>query len=135
MLLYFDFMHLDQVSGKRILLVDDQPGVRQAIRLLLQVDDHAVTEATNGTEAFDLFSGGVFDLVITDYDMPGIQGNQLAENIKRVSASQPVIMITAFIEEVGTRHNPVDAVLGKPFSFQELRQTIALVLQKRLLSE
>ena len=124
-----------RVSCKRILLVDDQEGVRLAIRLLLQVDDHEVCEAASGAEAFDRFSNAAFDLVITDYDMPGMQGNELARNIKRVLPSQPVIMITAFIEEVATRQNPVDAVLGKPFSFSDLRQTIAQVLQTGPLSQ
>jgi len=113
--------------------VDDQQDVRQAIRLLLQVDDHEVSEAESGTEAFDLFRNGTFDLVITDYDMPRMQGNELAANIKSLAPSQPVIMITAFIEEVATRHNPVDAILGKPFSFEELRQTIDQVLRGNLL--
>jgi CheY-like chemotaxis protein len=121
-----------RVRGKRILLVDDQQGVRLAIRLLLQVDDHEVCEAASGDEAFDLFSGGAFDLVITDYEMPGMHGNELAQNIKRATPTQPVIMITAFIEEVGTQHNPVDAVLGKPFSLSQLRQTIAEVLPSTL---
>jgi two-component system cell cycle sensor histidine kinase/response regulator CckA len=125
-------MRSDRICGKRILLVDDQQGVRQAIRLLLQVDNHEVTEATSGSEALELFGAGGFDLVVTDYDMPGMQGNELALSIKRVTPSQPIIMITAFIEEVGGQANPVDAILGKPFSFQELRQTIATVLQKHL---
>jgi CheY-like chemotaxis protein len=123
-------MQLGRVCGKRVLLADDQQGVRQAIKLLLRVDGHKVTEARDGREAFDLFSNDRFDLVITDFDMPGMHGDELAVKIKALAPRQPIIMITAFAEDIGQCQNPVDAVLTKPFSFPELRCIIA-----RLLSE
>ena len=116
------------VLGKRILLADDQAGVRQAIKYLLELDDHAVTEARDGKEAFALFCSGEFDLVITDYAMPEMAGNNLAAEIKRRIPSQPIIMITAYTMEIVEFANPVDAVLNKPFSFQDLRSTIARLL-------
>lgn len=123
-------MNPEKVLGKRILLVDDQEGVRQAIRYLLELDDHLVTEARNGREAFELFRGNSFDLVITDYAMPEMAGNELAAEIKRLVPLHPVIMITAYTPEIIGYENPVDAVLNKPFSFQELRETIARLLLK-----
>jgi CheY-like chemotaxis protein len=116
------------VLGKRILLADDQEGVRQAIKYLLELDDHAVTEARDGREAFDLFRAGHFDLVITDYAMPEMAGNALAAEIKRLTPVQPIIMITAYTREIVESDNPVDAVLNKPFSFKDLRATIARLL-------
>ncbi|HWW01796.1 MAG TPA: response regulator [Candidatus Acidoferrum sp.] len=118
-------MEQDRVFGKRILLADDQQGVREAIRFLLLVDQHTVTEARNGKEALDLFAPGRFDLVVTDYAMPVMSGNELAFKIKQVAPSQPILMITAYSEELGKADNPVDAVLNKPFSFAELRRAIA----------
>jgi CheY-like chemotaxis protein len=115
----------DRVFGKRILLADDQQGVREAIRFLLLVDQHTVTEAPNGKEALELFAEGRFDLVITDYAMPVMSGNELALKIKQIAPSQPILMITAYSEELGKADNPVDAVLNKPFSFAELRRAIA----------
>lgn len=117
-----------RVSGKRILLADDQPGVRHAIRHLLELDKHSVTEARDGKEAFDLFRGSQFDLVITDYAMPEMTGDHLAAEIKRVTPAQPIIMISAYGRELFQDANPVDAVLTKPFSFQDLRDTIARLL-------
>ena len=119
------YMEQDRVSGKRILLADDQQGVREAIRFLLLVDEHVVTEARNGKEALELFAPGRFDLIITDYAMPLVSGNELASKIKQLAPNQPILMITAFSEDLGKANNPVDAVLNKPFSFADLRQAIA----------
>ncbi len=121
-------MERPPILEKRILLADDELGVREAIKLLLSVDHHTVTEAADGSEALELFSPQRFDLVITDYEMPRMKGNELAVRIKRQSPSQPIIMITAYPKKIGIEENPVDAVLSKPFTFQDLRQAIASLL-------
>ena len=113
---------------KRILLVEDQPTVRQAIHLLLSLDHHAVTEATDGVEALELFKRDCFDVVITDLEMPRMKGNQLALKIKQAVPSQPVLMITAYIEQVPHAGNPADAILIKPFDLSELRDTLDRLL-------
>ena len=114
--------------GKRILLVDDQQSVREAISLLLSLDDHAVIEAADGAAALDLFMRDEFDLVITDFDMPNMRGNELATRIKRLSPSRPILMITAYAERLGAAGNPVDAILNKPFQLADLRRAIAELL-------
>lgn len=123
-------MHIrpGRILGKRILLADDQKGVRHAIRYLLELDDHEVTEACDGKEAFEFFCAGQFDLVITDYAMPEMAGNDLAARIKTLIPAQPVLMITGYTQGIIDGANPVDAVLNKPFSFQDLRGTIARLL-------
>jgi CheY-like chemotaxis protein len=118
-------MDRDRVVGKRILLADDQQGVREAIRSLLVVDQHVVTEARNGREALELFAPGLFDLVITDYAMPAMTGNELSEKIKQMAPSQPILMVTAYAANLEGSGNPVDAMLSKPFSPSELRRVIA----------
>ena len=128
LLLYEGLVDLKFVCGKRVLLADDQEGVRQAIKMLLRADDHTVTEACNGKEAFDLFSRQNFDLVITDLHMPGMHGDELVLKIKAVSPALPIIMITGFADDLSGFSKTVDAVLPKPFSFPELRRVIAEVL-------
>jgi CheY-like chemotaxis protein len=123
-----DFMDQNRVLSKRILLVDDEQTVRQTIKLLLVFDEHTVTEAKDGREALDLFGRETFDLVITDFAMPRMQGNELAVRIKQLVPTQPIIMITAYAATLAAAENPVDAVLNKPFGFQDLRQTITKVL-------
>jgi CheY-like chemotaxis protein len=113
---------------KRILLVDDQRPVRDAINLLLGLDEHTVVGATNGVEALALFRADHFDLVITDFEMPQMKGNELATRIKQISPSQPILMITAYAERLDNADNPVDAVLNKPFQLEDLRRAVAELL-------
>ena len=84
--------------------------------------------AVNGREALDLFTPDRFDLVITDYLMPVMKGDELARNIKRLAPSEPVLMITGSTSELGGIRASVDAVLNKPFGLEELRQAVAQLL-------
>jgi two-component system cell cycle sensor histidine kinase/response regulator CckA len=117
-----------KVLGKRILLAEDQQDVRELTKLLLGLDEHIVTEAGNGREALGLFSPDRFDLVITDYLMPLMKGDELARNIKRLAPTEPILMITGSAEELGDMRGAVDAVLSKPFVFEDLRQAMAQLL-------
>ena len=116
------------IRGKRILLVDDEPSVRGSFRMMLEIDDHIVTEANNGAEALDLFTKGQFDLVTTDFEMPVMKGNELAVRIKKLAPKQPILMITAYGKELGESVNPVDSILNKPFTLNNLRGAIAKLL-------
>jgi CheY-like chemotaxis protein len=116
-------------TGKRILLVEDERVVRETLRLLFSVDAHTVVEANNGAEAFALFLKGQFDLVVTDFEMPFIKGNELAARIRKVSPRQPILMITAYGHR-RTRDNPVDVVVSKPFNTVRLREIMAELLSQ-----
>jgi len=117
-----------RVLGKRVLLVDDDEGARESIKLLLTIDRHVVIEARNGQEALELFNQGVLDLVIIDYFMPQMKGSELASNIKLAAPWLPILMVTAYMEKLVDNHCQVDAVLAKPFGIEELRQAIAKLL-------
>ena len=121
-------MEQNIIRGKRILLVEDEPNVRGSFRMILEIDDHTVTEASNGAEALDLFTQGQFDLVATDYEMPVMKGNELAVRVKKLAPKQPILMITAYAKELGDSENPVDAILNKPFTRDALRGAIAKLL-------
>jgi len=114
-----------RVVRKRILLVDNDQDMRNMTRLLLQLDDHSVTEAKTGREALEMFTPGRFDLVITADQMAQMAGHELAASLKRLAPSQPVIMLAAPSETLGNSGLQVDALLGKPFSLAGLRQAIA----------
>ena len=62
-------------APKKILVVDDEPMVCEAVKMLLEFDGHQVVTAVNGNEALALFDDGGFDVVITDYTMPGMKGD------------------------------------------------------------
>lgn len=116
---------------KRILVVDDEPFVCDAVKLMLEFDGHEVMTASNGKEALELLDKEKFDLVITDFAMPGMKGDELASAIKARSPRQPVVMITAYAEMLRSSGNAlpgVDCVISKPFLLEDLREAIGSVL-------
>lgn len=120
-----------EVRGKRILLVEDEEPLRACLRMMLEVEGHQVTEASNGAEALNLFTIGQFDLVVTDFQMPVMKGNMLAVNIKLLAPSLPILMITASPRARREAENPVDALLNKPFAVTELHCALRKLLSAR----
>jgi CheY-like chemotaxis protein len=115
----------------RILVVDDEPTVCQSIKMLLEHDGHAVQTVDGGVAALALFEPGRFNLVITDYSMPDMKGDELAMLIRQREPDQAIIMASGLAGEqndLGQLTVNVDAVLNKPFSLAELREAVALVL-------
>jgi signal transduction histidine kinase/ActR/RegA family two-component response regulator len=111
----------------RILLVDDEPWVREALRELLTADGHTVTVAGQGNEALSLFKTETFDLVITDRAMPGMDGERLAEEIKRIKPRMPVILLTGLgdiIRNAGVTSRHVEVIASKPVTPDQLRKAL-----------
>ncbi len=116
----------------QILIVDDEPLVREVLSVYLTEDQHVVAEATNGREGLDRFKKGRFDIVITDRAMPELNGDQLASEIKKLKPSQPVILLTGFgdlMNEAAESPSGVDLVVAKPFTLNTLRDAIQTVLR------
>jgi two-component system response regulator AtoC len=119
----------------RILVADDEPGLREFIIDSLELDEHTVIPAKDGREAAKLLDERGFDLVLTDLKMPGLDGMGI---LRKVRAEQPeveVIMMTAH----GTVDNAVEAMklgafeyLQKPLSGpDELRLLVGRALERR----
>ena len=118
-------------SKKRILVVDDEPFVCDAVKMMLAFDGHDVVTANDAREALTVFEKNKFDLVITDFAMPGMKGDELAAAIKARSPRQPVVMITAYAEMLqssGKKLPGVDFLVSKPFLLEHLREAISTVL-------
>ena len=116
----------------QILVVDDEPTVRQAIKQLLKHVGYEVEAVEGGEAALDLMQQRVFDVVITDFSMPGMYGDQLAARIRQQSPGQPIIMVTAYAQEFkvfGQPYANVDALILKPFTLQELDEAIKQVVR------
>jgi CheY-like chemotaxis protein len=96
--------------------------------MMLKFDGHSVTEANDGAQALDLFAKGKFDLVVTDFEMPIMKGDEFAVRIKQLAPKQPILMITAYGKELGDSANPVDSILNKPFTMDNLREAIIKLL-------
>lgn len=118
----------------RILVVDDEPVVCESVRMMLASEGHQVETATSAEAAEGLFAEAGFDLMIVDHELPGMKGNELAAVIKAHDPDQPVLMITAHVEELLSRGNNlagVDLMIGKPFAVQELRRAVGNLLAER----
>jgi CheY-like chemotaxis protein len=114
-----------------MLVVDDEPMVREAMCQLLEHCGYEVEAAEGGQAALARLAQREFDLVITDFSMPGMPGDQLVIHIRERRPAQRVIMATGFVDEYKVFGQPaahVDALLLKPFTFQELKDAIERVL-------
>ncbi len=119
----------------RILLVDDEEGVRGFLRRGLELDGHAVTLAVDGGDGFDRLreANGAFDLLLTDIRMPIMDGIALALAAKRDFPDLVILLMTGFADQ-RERARGLEAivadVLTKPFSLADLRAAVARVLER-----
>jgi CheY-like chemotaxis protein len=120
--------------GRLILVVEDESSVRELIANILLLDDHEVDTARDGVEALYRIERRKYDLIISDLQMPNLDGPGLYETLrKRFGQDLPrVIFITGhadtdqfvpFLAETG------DPVLAKPFSADDLRTLVGWVLE------
>lgn len=112
---------------RRILVVDDEPLVCESVRMLLMHEGHHVETANSGEEALAKYDPSNFDVVITDFSMPGMKGDQLSQSLKERSPSKPVILLTAF--PPARQPATIDLVVTKPFFLDTLRAGLADVLK------
>lgn len=122
----------------RILIVDDEPGIRKALSLLLKKEGYEVLTAGNGVDAQNIFNKTTVDLVISDLKMAPITGIELLKELKKIDSTVEVIMITAF----GTVETAVSAMkegasdyITKPFNSEELLMRVRSSLEKRRLKK
>ena len=108
----------------RILLVDDEPQVREVLAAFLEIDGHRVQPAADGAEGLRRFGEGSFDLVITDKAMPGMSGNQMAREIKQLSPATPIILLSGFIAAGEDEKANVDVIASKPITIPALQEAI-----------
>lgn len=123
-----DTVVISRISPKKVLLVDDVPDLAQVMESMLTKLGHTVEVSSDGKDALARFKPGKFDLVVTDYSMPRMNGVELAEIVKRRSPKQRVLMVTAFTFTIAAydgRPLPVDAILRKPFRVKEFNDTLA----------
>jgi len=122
-------------EGIEILVVDDDQPVREALKAMLECSGHTVQAVECGEAALAFLAQRKFDIVLTDLCMPGMRGDQLVSRIRQQLPRQRIIMVTAFIEDNavlgGKPSDSVNAVLFKPFSFDELNQIINRVLTEQ----
>jgi len=113
--------------GLTILVIDDEPEVRQVLIDLLERRGHTIVAEPDGPSGLARLGERTFDLVITDLGMPGLSGWDVAGVVKRRGRT-PVALITGWsdqldLEEARTRH--VDFIIPKPFRLEQILKTLA----------
>lgn len=115
------------LSGRRILVADDEESVRSLITMILQGLGAEVTATCDGEAAIAAFAPGRFDLAILDLTMPGRNGREVLAHLRELDLGVRVLMTSGFSETEASdkcdRHLP-DGFLGKPFSVNELTAEI-----------
>lgn len=117
------------MTKKRVLVVDDEPSVRELLGYLLDTFGYAWETACDADQALGMLEHTPFDLVLTDFKMPGMNGVELAHEIKKRKKGMRVVLITG--EQPQNLTKDIDWVLLKPIVVQELRETIDLFARKR----
>jgi CheY-like chemotaxis protein len=113
-------------TPRHILVVDDDPFVRSVEELFLQYAGFAVDTANCGSSAWELLVHGNYDLLVTDYMMPGMSGIALTRQLRVAGLNLPVILVTGSIDSLdpsGLNQDPwthIRHCLGKPFTEAEL---------------
>jgi CheY-like chemotaxis protein len=113
-------------TGPKILVVDDNSVLRILISKMLSRIGYDVASADSGEKGLGLFLKNAFDIVLSDFEMPGMDGVALACSIKKCSPHTPVVIMTgagraAVLSKSGTG---VDQVISKPFSLAEIDATM-----------
>ena len=99
--------------------------------MMLEFFGHQAAVTSGGHKALQMLDAEPFDLVITDYSMPGMKGDELIAEVRRRMPGQRIVMVTAFAEDIqasGNRTGGADCILSKPFAIDDLRTTIANLL-------
>jgi two-component system response regulator VanR len=107
----------------RVLIVEDEPYLAQAIRDGLRLQEIAADTAGDGETALDLLSSNAYDIAVLDRDIPGPSGDEIAESIATSGSGMPILMLTAAdrLDDKATGFElGADDYLTKPFALQEL---------------
>src|SRR5580698_7346063 len=114
-------------TNARVLIVDDDPEWREALRLVFSADDAACELAASAPDALDLLAHGDFDAVICDVRMEGMDGLELLDRVKKMKPALPVVMITGagrIADAVSAIKRGAFEYVTKPCDTNELRTLV-----------
>ncbi len=126
------------MSGERILVVEDEEGMREFLKILLAKEGYEVVAFEEGTSALERFKEENFHVVITDIKMPGMSGMDVLARMKEIDASVPVIIMTGH----GTMETAIEAVNRDAFAYllkqarnDEIKQLVKKAVEMRMLQK
>ena len=120
---------------KRLLVVDDDPGLLRAVAETLRAEGYEVTTARRGADALVSIAESLPDLIVSDIRMPGMDGYELVRNLRASARTKliPIVFLTAKDEttdRIAGFRSGVDAYLTKPFEPDELVAVVANILKR-----
>jgi PAS domain S-box-containing protein len=128
----------EEMPSLSILVIDDEPAVRETLAEMLEVMGHRVLLAESGQKALQTLAGNSCDLVFTDLSMPEMDGWETTRAIRKRWADMKVVLVTGY----GTGTAPptgedklVNGIIGKPFDFAQIAQTITSLVTDNALLE
>jgi len=114
-------------ASRHVLVIDDNASVRTTIAYCLRLAGHTVTEAARGDAGMRAFAATAVDLVVTDLEMPGLTGWEVARTVRTLRPSVPVVLITGNAEAAEAAPElraHVQAILLKPFGARALLEVV-----------
>jgi len=124
------------VNQRRVLVVDDEPQIRRALRLVLRANGYDVTEVAAGEAALDALATSAYDLMVLDLMLPDVDGVEVCRRVREWS-EMPVVVLSAHGEEevkVQALDEGADDFVTKPFSAPELLARMRSALRRATVS-
>lgn len=123
------------MEARKVLVVDDEPGIRLLISLVLSRKNYAVTTASGGEEALRIVGREKPDLILLDLKMPGLDGMSTLRILREdpATSSIPVLLVTAVPQKPEKGPSPEDlsqGLLTKPFDIAELERMVEGIFQE-----
>ncbi len=123
----------DMSQQPKVLVIDDEPGVRELISEALSISEITAVQAADGLEALSLLRRDRFDLLILDINMPKLDGLALLEKLRTEGMSVPVLMLSARADKTDINQGlriGADDYLTKPFSIEELVLRVKAIMRR-----
>lgn len=111
----------------KVLVVDDQEGIRKLLKEVLAELGYEAEVVSSGAEAVQAFTEGSFKLVLMDMKMPGLNGFETAERLKKISEDLKIILMTGFYDSFlleEAKNHGADGLLNKPFNLEEIQRIL-----------
>lgn len=118
----------------KIMVVDDEHGVRESFEMILKIKDYEVKTFEDGESATSSLKKDMFDMAFVDYKLPGMDGIEVLKKIKEIDPSIEVVIVTAYASE-SSHANAITLgaleYLRKPFLMEEIYELVERGLRKR----
>ena len=115
----------------RILVVEDEPAVREVLVDVLEGQGHEVVACADGTAALTHVDGPAFDLALVDLSMPGLSGWEVAKGLRAAQPNVPIALVTGWGDQIDfaeARTRGIDYLMAKPFNVDDMTRLVAGVL-------